>query len=168
MPRLKRILVLVVVLLACAGCDQATKSMAQQSLARRPAQELAGGLLRLEYAQNPGAFLSLGASLSPSARFWIFTVFVTLLLIGLLLFAVRMSPHTPLLVVAAIALVIGGGLSNLIDRLLHDGLVVDFMQVGIGPLHTGIFNVADVAIVAGLVLIVLAAIVSGHTDSPEL
>ena len=157
MARTKRFLVLLLVLIACAGCDQATKSLAEQTLAGVPPQSYAGGLIHLAYTHNTGAFLGLGASLPPAARFWIFTVLVTLLLVGLLIFALRISEHTPLLVVVAIALVIGGGLSNLIDRLLNDGQVVDFMLIAVGPLHTGIFNVADVAIMVGLGLMVLAS-----------
>ena len=120
-----------------------------------PAQTLAAGLVRLEYTENPGAFLSLGAKLSDDARFWIFTVMVAALLIGLLVFAFRMSPHTPFLIILAIALIVGGGLSNLIDRLMNDGRVVDFMQLGIGPFRTGVFNVADVAIMGGLAVMLV-------------
>ena len=53
-----------------------------------------------------------------------------------------------------LALFIGGGVSNWIDRLLH-GRVVDFLNVGIGSLRTGIFNVADVAIMAAVAMLVL-------------
>lgn len=52
------------------------------------------------------------------------------------------------------ALFLGGGVSNLLDRLIH-GTVIDFMNVGIGPLRTGIFNVADMAIMLGAGIIVL-------------
>jgi len=48
--------------------------------------------------------------------------------------------------------VFAGGISNLIDRILW-GSVVDFMSVGVGPLRTGIFNVADVAVMIGIALI---------------
>lgn len=156
-PKARRLLVLLAILLAVIVVDQATKSIARQTLSGVPAQEFAGGIARLEYAENAGAFLSLGAQLTPEARFWIFTVFVLLLLMGLLVFALRMSDHTPMLVVAAIGLVIGGGISNLIDRLFNEGRVSDFMQLGVGPLHTGIFNVADLAIMGGLALMLLAA-----------
>ena len=163
MPRIKRILVLLVVLVLCAGCDQATKSIAQQTLSGMPAQTLAAGLLRLEYTENPGAFLSLGAKLSDDARFWIFTVMVSALLIGLLVFAFRMSPNTPFLIILAIALIVGGGLSNLIDRLMNDGRVVDFMQLGIGPLRTGVFNVADVVIMGGLAVMLVVVLRDSKT-----
>lgn len=161
MPKTNRLLILLLVLLACVGLDQAAKSIARQTLSTRPPQEFLGGLFRLEYAENAGAFLSLGAALSEEARFWVFTVFVTLLLVALVVFALRMSSHTPLLVVIAIALIVGGGVSNLIDRLLNEGRVVDFMQLSAGPLHTGIFNVADIAIMAGLGLMLVVAFRDG-------
>ena len=53
-------------------------------------------------------------------------------------------------------LVIAGGSSNLIDRIAR-GSVVDFMNVGIGSLRSGIFNFADVALMFGLVLIVIGS-----------
>jgi signal peptidase II len=45
--------------------------------------------------------------------------------------------------------VVGGGMSNLLDRLLHDGGVTDFLSIGIGNFRTGIFNLADVYILIG-------------------
>jgi signal peptidase II len=54
--------------------------------------------------------------------------------------------------------VIGGGASNLIDRVVRDGRVVDFLQIGIGDLRTGIFNVADAAIVLGLACLFASAL----------
>jgi signal peptidase II len=55
----------------------------------------------------------------------------------------------------ALAFIAGGGISNLIDRLIYGGLVTDFLNVGIGPFRTGIFNVADMAILAGALLLFL-------------
>jgi signal peptidase II len=51
---------------------------------------------------------------------------------------------------------LGGGIGNLIDRVVHNGLVTDFINVGMGPLRTGIFNVADVAVMgSGIALMFL-------------
>ena len=66
-------------------------------------------------------------------------------------------------IILAIALVVGGGLSNLIDRLVNEGRVVDFMQLGIGPLRTGVFNVADVAIMGGLAVMLVVVFRDGKT-----
>ena len=60
-----------------------------------------------------------------------------------------------LLAVASSALIIGGGLGNLIDRILNQGAVIDFMNMGIGPIRTGVFNVADLAILAGIFIFVV-------------
>lgn len=149
MSKVKRIAILLFVLMSCVGCDQATKLIARQELASAPIQEYWNGFFRLLYAENPGAFLSLGANLHPDLRFWIFTVFVALLLSGLCWFAIRHIQKAPLPFVIAVALIAGGGLGNLIDRIFYDGHVVDFMQIGYTPLRTGVFNVADMAITTG-------------------
>jgi signal peptidase II len=54
-----------------------------------------------------------------------------------------------------LALLCGGGLANWLDRLLNGGAVTDFVSFGVGWLRTGIFNVADVAIMAGAALLLL-------------
>jgi signal peptidase II len=55
-----------------------------------------------------------------------------------------------------LALIWAGGVSNLADRLFRHGLVTDFIVVRIGPLHTGVFNLADFAIVAGMMMFVVS------------
>jgi len=63
--------------------------------------------------------------------------------------------------VAGFALILSGGGSNLYDRIVNDGAVIDFLNIGISSVRTGIFNVADMAIMAGAVLIVVA---TGNTQ----
>lgn len=60
--------------------------------------------------------------------------------------------------VVAWSLVLSGGLGNLVDCIINDGRVIDFMNIGIGSLRTGIFNVADVCITVGVVLLVFQAL----------
>jgi signal peptidase II len=167
MLKSKRLVLLLIVLLVLVGLDQVTKSIAQRSLAGEPPREYLGGAVRLEYAENVGSFLSLGASLPAETRFWIFTVFSTALVVGLALYALRASADTPLLVYLGIALVIAGGLGNLLDRLTHEGRVVDFMQLRAGPLRTGVFNVADVALMVGIGLVLLAMLRGDGESEPR-
>ena len=56
------------------------------------------------------------------------------------------------------SLIIGGGVGNLLDRLFHDGHVIDFLRIGVGGLRTGLFNLADAAIVLGLIGLLFAAV----------
>jgi signal peptidase II len=153
MHKVKRIIVLLVVLFTTVGCDQATKSMAQTHLAPSEPITFLNGIVRLQYAENPGAFLSFGAGLSDTTQHWVFTVAVALVLSGLFLFALRESMKAPAIVLVALALFVGGGVGNLIDRLTNDGRVIDFMHIGIGNLRTGIFNVADMALMTGVALL---------------
>jgi signal peptidase II len=145
-----RVLVFALVLGASVGCDQATKVIANSALKRGERSTYLGDIFRLELATNEGAFLSLGASLPPGARYWVLTVAVGLLLLGISAFALG-NQKLDAAHVAGYALIAGGGFSNWVDRARFDGKVVDFMNMGIGQsLRTGIFNVADLAILAGI------------------
>jgi len=146
---------LVAVVLALSiGCDQATKRVAVGLLAPGEVHSWLGGTVRLQLAQNRGAFLSLGALLPEGIRFGLLIVAVGLLLAGMLLYAL-LGPKLERLEVAGLACFVGGGLSNWVDRLVNDGRVVDFMNLGLGRLRTGIFNVADVVLIAGVGLLLL-------------
>jgi signal peptidase II len=79
------------------------------------------------------------------------SVVVGLVLAALLAYLFISKPENPVVAIA-VALIVGGGVSNLMDRLRYGGYVVDFLNVGVGPLRTGIFNVADMAIMVGVFL----------------
>jgi signal peptidase II len=58
----------------------------------------------------------------------------------------------------ALSLIAGGGLSNLIDRIAYGGYVIDFLNIGLGGLRTGIFNIADVAIMVGAISLIVRSL----------
>jgi signal peptidase II len=152
--RVHRGLVLAAATLALLAVDRVTKLIAMANLADQSAEDYLWGFLRLVYQENHGAMLSLGAGLPESIRFLFFTVLVLLVLVLLLLFVLfKRTVATKDLIAAA--LVLGGGLGNVIDRLLYDGAVLDFLNIGIGELRTGVFNVADVAILAGALVFLI-------------
>jgi signal peptidase II len=142
------------IILACIVVDQATKWLAKKYLAPDGFISFAGDTLRFQYAENTGAFLSFGSSLPEPWRHIVLTVLVALFLMGLLAYLL-FSRTLPGHYVACLSLVCGGGISNLIDRIVYDGRVVDFLNTGIGPIRTGIFNVADMAITTGVILLLL-------------
>ncbi len=161
MTKVQRILILTLVLFSTVGCDQATKSAARTYLAGENTLSFLGGIFRLHYAENPGVFLSLGARLSPQVQYWVFVVVVSAVLLGLLGYLVwatlREHDRLPTLVLVALSLFLGGGVGNLIDRLIFDGRVSDFMVIQVGSLSTGVFNVADMALMLALGLILLSS-----------
>ena len=142
------------IIVACIAVDQATKWTAKKYLAPDGFFSFAGDTFRLQYAENPGAFLSLGSSLPEPWRHIVLTILVGFVLIALLTH-LFFSAALPSPAVAWLALVCGGGMSNLVDRVAHDGRVVDFLNVGMGPVRTGIFNVADMAITTGAIFLLL-------------
>jgi signal peptidase II len=148
-----RALALLLLVATTIGCDRVTKHLATENLAGAPPQSFLADTFRLTYAENMGGFLSLGASLPPAVRTAVFTVATgaILLVVAVMAWRHRGSPGHA----AAFALFIAGGVSNWFDR-LTDGWVVDFMNVGIGWLRTGVFNVADVAITVGIAVYVFA------------
>ena len=155
MNRALRWSLVLLVLATAVGCDQATKRLARQSLADAPPISLLAGALRFEYAENAGGFLSLGADLPVRLRFFLFVPLVGAILAGSLALAPR---STSALQLWGLSLLAGGGAGNLIDRIAHDGRVVDFINLGLGPLRTGVFNLADVAVTTGVVLLAFAGL----------
>lgn len=149
-----KIFLLLVVLATCVGCDQATKRLAEFALKDMQPMSFLGNFFRLEYAENAGAFLGMGSTLPEWERYLLLTVFSSLILVMLTVFVcIRKDLGT--LDICGYSLILAGGISNMIDRVLA-GVVIDFLNVGIGSLRTGIFNVADMAIMAGLFFVVLA------------
>jgi signal peptidase II len=143
--------------------DQLTKALFKQVLTPGEVVSLFAGSLLVLPTYNHGAFLSLGAEMSDATRNIVFIYGVFAILVGLFGWLVRWS-RLGLVEVIAIACILGGGLSNLLDRCVYDGRVFDFLNMGIGHLRTGVFNVADVGISLGVVLLFL----SGAKRRPTL
>jgi signal peptidase II len=147
----RRGVLLCLLLAATAGCDRVTKQLAVTTLAGTSGYSYLGDTVRLDYQENPGGFLSAGATWHPQTRAVVFQLANGFFLLGTLLMAFRYQWSR--WAATGLTLFIAGGVSNLIDR-VATGTVIDFLNVGVGPLRTGIFNVADVAIMAGIALLI--------------
>lgn len=143
------------ILLVSIILDQITKKIAQIHLADSETISFFHNVFILQYTENTGGFLGLGAAVPESIRFWIFSVAVTLFLVILFIYIVFSKSFTNRQVFSLSA-ILGGGIGNLIDRLMNEGRVVDFMHINIaGPVKTGVFNVADLFITFGAIFMVL-------------
>jgi len=148
MTRTRRLLWISLVLLTCVGCDQVTKVAAKNYLASSPSTSYLSGFFRMQYAENRGAFLSFGSTLSSRTRFWAFSLLAGIALAGTVATMLILRSPNPG-GIAGGSLLVAGGVGNLIDRMVNHGGVIDFMNIGFGRLRSGIFNVADMAIMAG-------------------
>jgi signal peptidase II len=131
-----------------------TKEIASTTLKNVPTKSYFYDTFRLQYVENEGAFLGLGKSLDRGSRFWVFTVGSASLILLVSFWLWRQQSHR-VGDTLGLSLIVAGGASNLLDRVFFEGRVVDFLNVGVGPIRTGIFNVADVAIMAGVAALLL-------------
>jgi signal peptidase II len=148
-----RLACLVFLLVCTVGCDQTTKHIARVELNQTGSFALSGGLIEFRLAENPGSFLSFGALLPNPARFTLFTLGIGVGLVALAAYLVSRA-RLDLWRFIGLSLVLAGGMSNLLDRLLRHGLVTDFITIRVGPFHTGVFNTADVLIMMGVAVII--------------
>lgn len=141
------------IVLANAGFDQLSKYVARENIAYHQTINVLGEHLILTKIENSGAFLSAGDSMSDSIKF----IFLTLLPLLALIYGVYYlitNPQLPKNLVTGIAFVIGGGLGNLYDRLIY-GSVTDFIHIDYFFIKTGIFNLADLSIMIGMIFIII-------------
>jgi signal peptidase II len=156
-------LVIILLIFSFIGCDQATKSYAMRKLPLSTSVSYLGGLVRFQFAENRGYFLSIGSTWSEKFHKVVARTMTVIALVGLivlLLFANKIKlPH-----LFAYTLLLAGSFGNLIDRLFNHGLVVDFIVLGTNRIHTGILNVADLLITGSILMLIVAELVHKRTD----
>jgi signal peptidase II len=132
--------------------DVITKLMIQRSISPYQQVDVIGDYLRLTYIHNPGA--AFGIHLGPYSRI----IFLTLSLValGALFGMFWATPARDRIRLTSIALICGGAVGNLIDRVRSARGVVDFLDVGIGNIRWPIFNVADIAVTTGAIFLAIS------------
>jgi signal peptidase II len=156
MRNIWRLAVVASLLVGCVGCDQVSKEIVRAELTLEVSQSFLSDTFRLVHVENPGVFLGIGANLPATVRVVLFQGVIFFLILALLWLAAFRRDARPAQVVS-FTLLAASGIGNLIDRLLNDGRVTDFLNLGIGDLRTGIFNFADVFGMLGFVLLIFAS-----------
>ncbi len=148
------------VFLFCFSCltliswDRATKNLAKEHLMNKEPVSYLHDTFRLEYIENTGAAMSFGDNLPKAVNFWLLSILPLLFLLIAFVFVVKNIRNFSFPKLSAFALIIAGGLGNIIDRLLFDRHVSDFMNIGFQHIRTGIFNFADVSVTIGAILLI--------------
>ncbi len=133
--------------------DVVTKRVAEQALQpMHVPHQVVGDVLRFTLTYNPGAAFSM--SLGEYSR-WGFTIMATVVLV-VLIRSLRTTEDNDRWQAAALGLVSGGAIGNLLDRLRHVHGVVDFIDIGVGDLRFWTFNVADMGVTVGAVMLIIA------------
>lgn len=154
MNKITRIAAILLIVFVNIGCDQISKSVVRENLEYHESISLVGGNVVLTKVENSGAFLSLGDSLDPMMKNLLLLALPVLTILLGLWWLFFQSSHVNKSMLIALCSIMGGGIGNIFDRLVH-GSVTDFMFIQYGIFRTGIFNFADVSITAGVVFVVL-------------
>ena len=132
--------------------DQYTKFIAKEYLTSQELTSDNSSIINFSYVENSAGFLGILNGLPEYIQFFLLNICVALLLLYCLYY-LFFQKNSTILHAFALALLTGGGMSNLLDRIINDGRVTDFIQLGTGSLKTGIFNLADLYILAGSFLL---------------
>jgi signal peptidase II len=141
--------------LTLVSWDRATKDLAKDHLKDKEPVSYFHDTFRLEYVENTGAAMSLGDRLPKTVSFWLLIILPLTFLSFLFLFAIKKSKEFRFIKMFAFALIFAGGVGNIIDRLLFDRHVTDFMNIGLNNMRTGIFNFADVCVTTGAIFLIV-------------
>lgn len=148
----RKIVLFALILIAIVTLDLVTKAIVQRTFDLNDQIDVLGSFLRLTYIHNPGA--AFGIYLGPSSR----GIFLVLSASALVVLTVMYwyTPAGDRLRLAAIALICAGALGNLVDRIRSPHGVIDFVDVGLGDWRWPVFNVADMAVTVGAIILALS------------
>jgi signal peptidase II len=150
-----RIILILLMLSLTIGCDQLSKAIVRHKMNDYDQISFMNNHFNLIKVENTGAFLSVGNTLSGPLRLILLNLLPLLAVVAGLVFI--LTRNLSRITLFSIILVVGGGFGNLYDRIVH-GSVTDFMHINFGFFQTGIFNVADVSITAGMIMLFIQAL----------
>ncbi|WP_301922962.1 signal peptidase II [Ferruginibacter sp.] len=150
-----KILLFCITCFAFISCDRITKDIAKEHLKNKETFSYLHDTIRLEYVENTGAALSLGDNLSVKTSFWLLSILPLIFLLVLFVYTLKNAQKMKTMKFFFLALLFSGGIENIIDRILFDRHVTDFMNVGFENIRTGVFNVADICVTAGAIGLLL-------------
>jgi signal peptidase II len=162
--RVTRIIIVLLLVLANVSCDQVSKKIVRTKLNESDVIEMLSNHLTLMRVENSGAFLSFGDSLSHSVKNILLSVLPIIALVFALFYVLK-KESINISSLIAICFIIGGGIGNIFDRIAY-GSVTDFLYLHFGVLHTGVFNMADLSITTGAIIIILQSTFKKMSQQP--
>lgn len=156
----RRSVYIILIIVLTIVVDQISKILVRASIepqtdiSRGERISLIGDAFIMMNVENSGAFLGMGSDLNPTLRL-IFLLILPILVLGFVLRYVIKDKSLDKLSLFAFSSIIGGGIANVFDRIVY-GSVTDFFFIDLGGVFkTGIFNMADLSVTTGMILLVL-------------
>jgi len=136
--------------------DRWTKALVQNRFDLNESVPVIDGLFNITYVRNTGVAFGIFSSISSPAKSFLLSIFTAFAAVVVVIYSLR-SPARNRLLQIALALILGGALGNLYDRLAY-GYVVDFLEFYVRSYHWPSFNIADSAISVGVLLLAIEII----------
>ncbi len=153
-----RIALIVGLILLNMGCDQISKNVVRERVEQNEQINVIGDNVILTNVENEGAFLGVGSELDRTTKNILLLALpavMLLILTGMVFVRSNLSTR----VAAGMSCIIGGGLGNMLDRFIY-GSVTDFLHLDLELFRTGIFNLADVSVTLGMLIILATSLLN--------
>ena len=143
------ILITVIIVL-----DQLSKVLIRENIDQYSEIKLIGEYFILTNVENSGAFLGMGSDFSPFIKMMFLLILPIIILTCIMIYVYR-DKEIDKISLIGFCFIIGGGIANIYDRIIY-GSVTDFLFIDLGGIFkTGIFNIADLSVTTGMILILL-------------
>jgi len=152
--RRKRNLLITTLVFLSIALDQISKIWVRNNFESYIENSIIGDVFTLIKVENTGAFLGMGSELSETLRILLLIVLPIIVLISITIYT-YIDKTLDKVSIIGFSLIIGGGIGNIFDRIVY-GSVTDFLYLDFGSIFkTGIFNVADLSVTTGMILILI-------------
>ena len=164
----KKLALVSLIIAANALADQITKELARIYLQGKGQINVVGDIFIMRFVRNRGAFLGIFDNLPDVFRIIVLIVIPAGLLIALFIYLLK-NKNLKRYELVCFGCIIGGGLSNVVDRIIYKGYVSDFLNFGIGPkFRTGVLNVADMSVTFGALALLIIYLVTSRKESADI
>lgn len=155
---LSRTLKIIIIIVVNIALDQISKFYVRANVGYQTSRDIIGENFILTNVENSGAFLGMGSDMSPTMKV-IFLWILPILVLGYVVYYIFSNKALDRLSLLAFCCIIGGGIANVYDRIKY-GSVTDFLHIDLGGgMRTGIFNVADMSVTFGMIMLLIASFV---------
>tara|TARA_Y100000996_G_scaffold160801_1_gene124436 strand:+ start:159 stop:647 length:489 start_codon:yes stop_codon:yes gene_type:complete len=152
----KRNLLITTIVFLSIALDQISKIWVRNNFESYIENSIIGNIFTLIKVENTGAFLGMGSELSETLRILLLIVLPIIVLISITIYT-YIDKTLDKISIIGFSLIIGGGIGNIFDRIVY-GSVTDFLYLDFGGIFkTGIFNIADLSVTTGMILILISS-----------
>ena len=153
----KRSIFIIVLIVFNIAIDQISKFWVRANVEAKTASSIFGDFFTLHNVENSGAFLGIGSDLNPIVKLIVLLI-LPVLVLGWVLRHVFKETEMDRWSLVGFCCIIGGGFANVFDRIVY-GSVTDFWHIDLGGVfRTGIFNVADVSVTTGMIMLLISSL----------